>query len=71
MSSQLINCMIFDQELLEIIINGLYLRCEQLERLLDLNPCIEYEKELDKCRYALIFYNANLDLLIFKPGDSK
>lgn len=69
MSSQLINCMIFDQEFLDIIVDSLYLRCEQLERLLDMLPCDEYEKALDKCRNALLFYNANLDLLIFKPGD--
>lgn len=70
MSSQYINCMIFDKELLDFVVDGLILRCEQLEKLLDINPCDEYEKALDKCRNALLFYNANLELLIFKPGDS-
>lgn len=70
MSSQLINCMIFDEELLGIILDSLILRCNHLEKLLDINPSDEYEKEYDKCRNALLFYNANLDLLIFKPGDS-
>lgn len=69
MSSQFINRLIWDKEFLDIVVDVLSLRCVQLEILLDMHPCDEYEKEYVKCRNVLFFYNINLDFLDVLSGD--
>ena len=70
MSSQLINCMIFDEELLNVVCSALVCRVLQLKEDLDLYEFDkEIEEDLERTRKALIFYNANLGILQFKSGD--
>lgn len=70
MSRQFINRLIWDKEFLDIVVDVLSLRCVQLEKLLDIHPCDEYEKEYDKCRNVLLFYNINLDFLDVLSGET-
>lgn len=69
MISQSINCMIFDEKLLEVVCSALFSRVFQLEDLLELHPKKEIEEDLERTRKALLFYNANLEIIQFKSGD--
>lgn len=63
MTSKLISCMIFDEDVLNVLCSSLLCRALQLESALNYYGTQELEEDFNKTNAALKFYQKNLELL--------
>lgn len=63
MTSKLISCLIFDEDVLNVLLSSLLYRAIQLESALNHYGTQKLKEDFNKTNAALKFYQKNLELL--------